>query len=435
MFHVAQLVLLFAEAVLVGGLMLLLFWCRRYIGLPALFVGIGALQYFQVLLAGTVFVELLPGIWGSPGSVVLFPATVFAVLLVYAHGDAAETRKLAYGIVISNIALFALSLLVGQHLAFPGHQNPLNVPLGFFTQNARVVAAGTVALLVDIVALIVMFEFVSRWTSRSLFTQAWASLVAVMAVDSVVFAVGAFAGQANMTEVMVSGFAGKALFSTVYALLLVGYASFIEVPGHIPMADGTFSDVFQMLTYRQRYEEASRLVARDSLTGLFNRGYLDEYLPKQMAHAARNAEPTSLVLIDADNLKTVNDQFGHPAGDRLICFVADVLRDFVRQSDTACRYGGDEFAVVLTSADEQAARVFSERLLERVVEGSARIDPPFPWGRVSVTMGLATGPSEARTVSDLVELADRRLYEGKRTGGGCVRGAFNSDGSLQGVGQ
>jgi diguanylate cyclase (GGDEF)-like protein len=422
MVHVAQLTILTAEAFLVGSLILLLFWLRRFIGLPALYVGVGALQYFQVMLAGLVFVEVLPGIWGSPGSMVFFPATVFAVLLVYAHADAGETRKLAYGLVISNVALFVLSLAAGQHLRFDGHQNPLQLSTGFFSQNARVVAVGTTALLIDVLALIVIFEAISRWTSRSLFTQAWASLVGVMAIDSLVFGVGVFAGQPTMSQAVISGFVGKAIFSSAYAALLVAYARCVEVPGHVPLVDRGVAGVFQMLTYRKRYEEARQLVARDALTGLFNRGYFDEYLPKQLAHAARSHEPTSLVLIDVDNLKTVNDRHGHQAGDALIRFVAATLRDFVRQSDTACRYGGDEFAVVLTSADGPAARIFSERLLERIVEGSKRPEASLACEQAAVTIGIATAPTEARTVGDLIGLADRRLYEGKRGGRARVTG-------------
>jgi diguanylate cyclase (GGDEF)-like protein len=178
-----------------------------------------------------------------------------------------------------------------------------------------------------------------------------------------------------------------------------------------------------MLTYRQRYEEARVRATRDSLTRLFNRGHFDEYASKQLAQGLRNNEPTSLVLIDADNLKEVNDRFGHLAGDRFICFIADALRELVRKSDTACRFGGDEFAVVLTSADERAAQVFADRFLEFVVTQSRTAHPPLPWGGVTVTLGVATCPAEATTVIDLVRLADERLDEGKRAGGGRVTGA------------
>jgi diguanylate cyclase (GGDEF)-like protein len=419
-----QLIILLAEAATVGGLVLLLFWLRRFIGLTPLFIALGAFQYLQVVLAASVYVELLDGVWVSPGSVVLFPATIFAVLLIYVEEDARETRKLAYGVVISNIALFVVSLLAGQHLVFAGHQNLLRLDMSLFAQSSRIVAAGTVALFLDIIGTIVAFEFVSRWTRRWLFVQVWSALVAIMLLDSVVFSTGAFFGQPNYGDVLVSGFIGKVVFATFYTLLLVGYARLVEVPGHAPLADGaSFSDVFQMLTYRQRYEEARVRATRDSLTRLFNRGHFDEYASKQLAQGLRNNEPTSLVLIDADNLKEVNDRFGHLAGDRFICFIADALRELVRKSDTACRFGGDEFAVVLTSADERAAQVFADRFLEFVVTQSRTAHPPLPWGGVTVTLGVATCPAEATTVIDLVRLADERLYEGKRAGGGRVTGA------------
>jgi len=419
-----QLIILLAEAALVGGQVLLLFWLRRFIGLTPLFIAIGAFQYLQVVLAASVYVELFDDVWVSPGSVVLFPATIFAVLLIYVQEDAHETRKLAYGVVISNIALFAVSLLAGQHLAFADHRNLLNLDRSLFAQSARIVAAGTVALFLDIIGTIVAFEFVSRWIRRSLFAQVWFSLVAIMLLDSVVFATGAFFEQPNYGDVLVSGFVGKGIFATCYTLLLVGYARLVEVPGHAPLADGaSFADVFHILTYRQRYEEARLQAMRDPLTRLFNRGYFDDYVSKQIASASRNNEPTSLVFIDADNLKEVNDRFGHLVGDRFICFIADTLREFVRTSDIACRYGGDEFAVVLTSTDEGAAQFFAERFLERVVTESRAADPRLPWGGVTVTLGVATSPAEADTVSDLVRLADQRLYEGKRAGGGRVTGA------------
>ena len=251
-----QLVILFAEAVLTGSSVLLLFWLRRFFGLTPLLVAVGALQYLQILLAATVYVELLPGEWVSPGSVVLFPATVFAVLLVYVQEDAHATRRLAYGVLMSNLLLFVMSALAGQHLAFPGHQNPLNLDPRVFAQGLRINAAGTVALFLDIIGTIVAFEFVSRWTSRSLFAQVWTAMMAVMAFDSVVFATGAFVGEPNYLDVMVSGFLGKALFATCYTVLLVGYARLVEMPGQSATGEVTVADAFQILSYRHRYEQA-----------------------------------------------------------------------------------------------------------------------------------------------------------------------------------
>lgn len=415
-----QLAILLGDAALVGGLVLLLFWLRRYIGLNSLFVAIGAIQYLQVVLAASVYVEILPGIWVSPGSAALFPATIFAVLLIYVEGDAEETRTLAYSVVISNLVLFAISTLAAQHLNADAHRNPLNLPAALFEQNSRIVVAGTAALFVDIVGLIVVFEAIGGWIKGSLFMRIWLSLLLVMALDSLLFATGAFLGQGNVLEVMAQGLVGKAITSTFYSGLLVAYARLIEVPGRGPAVESAMADVFQILTYRQRYEAARTQAIRDPLTGLFNRAYLEEFCPKQLAHARRSAEPTSLVIIDADGLKRANDSHGHHAGDRLLCFIADMLREVVRASDTACRYGGDEFAVVLTSADARAARIFSDRLLARVIERSRAMEPPFPWGHVSVTIGISTSPTEAASMAELLSVADGRLYQGKRAGGGRV---------------
>jgi len=418
-----QLAILLGDAALVGGLVLLLFWLRRYSGLNSLFVAIGAIQYLQVVLAASIYVEILPGIWVSPGSAALFPATIFAALLIYVEGDARETRTLAYSVVVSNIVLFAVSTLAATHLSLDHNRNLLNLPEALFRQNSRIVAAGTVALLLDFIGLIVVFEAMSRWIKRSLFCRLWFTLLLIMALDSVVFATGAFLGRGNLVDAIVSGFVGKAIVATFYSGLLVGYARLIEKPEQVPTREGAMADAFEFLTYRQRYEEARTQAMRDSLTGLFNRGYFDETLPHLLAHARRRSEPMSLVLLDADGLKRTNDRFGHQAGDRLIRFIADMLREVVRSADTACRYGGDEFAVVLTSADERAARIFGDRLLERIVERSRTMSPALVSGTVTVTIGIATHPIEAESMTELIALADRRLYEGKRAGGARVTGA------------
>ena len=415
-----QLAILLGDAALVGGLVLLLFRLRHHIGLNSLFVAIGAIQYLQVVLAASVYVEILPNVWVSPGSAALFPATIFAVLLIYVEGDAHETRSLAYSVVISNLVLFAVSTLAAQHLSADHHRNPLNLPAALFRQNSRIVIAGTVALFVDIVALIVVFEAISRWSPRALFLRVWGTVILIMALDSALFATGAFLGQGNVLEVMGQGFIGKAIVASFYSGLLVAYMRFIEVPGRGARVEGGMGDVFQLLTYRQRYEAARTLAIRDRLTGLFNRGYLEEYLPKHLAHAKRTGEPTSLVMIDADRLKVANDRYGHQAGDRLLGFIAEMLREVVRTSDTACRYGGDEFAVVLTSANQRAARIFADRLLERLIDRSTAMSPPFPWGVVTVTIGISTWPYEVDSMAELMALADSRLYEGKRAGGARV---------------
>ena len=130
----------------------------------------------------------------------------------------------------------------------------------------------------------------------------------------------------------------------------------------------------------------------------------------------------SLVLIDVDDLKQTNDRYGHQAGDQLLRFVAEQLSRMVRSSDAACRYGGDEFVVVLTNADANAARIFTERLLELVRTRSEALSPAPPWAPATATAGIATYPVDGLTVDVLVDRADSRLYRGKRDGGARIGG-------------
>ena len=120
-----HLALLIAQASLAGGLVLLLFWLRRRIGFAPLYLVVGAFQYLQLVLTASVRVEILPGLAVSPGTVVLFPLTIVVVLLTYIELDAEETRKVAYGVVIANLAVYALATLARRHLIIDGHD-----PLG-----------------------------------------------------------------------------------------------------------------------------------------------------------------------------------------------------------------------------------------------------------------------------------------------------------------
>ena len=412
-----HLLLLIAEATLAGGLVLFLFWLRRFMGLTPLYLTIGAFQYLQVVLASSVQVEMAPGFLVNPGSAVLFPLTIFVVLLTYIERDAAETRKLAYGIVIANVALYVVSMLAAQHVGVDGHRNPLGLPVELLAQSARINLVGTLALFLDVVAVIVVFEQVSRWVRSSLFLRLWLSVLVVMVLDSLLFTTGVFVGNPNFVTILAALVVAKSIATTYYAGLIAVYARLIETPGEKAPEDGPMHDLFHGLTYRQRYEQARSRMTRDALTGLFNRGYFDETAPRHLAHANRAVHQMSLVMLDVDRLKATNDRHGHQAGDALLTFVARQVEQMVRSSDVACRYGGDEFIVVLTTADARAARIFSERLLDLVRTRSLEQAPVPPWAPATVTIGLAVYPDDGLTLPELVLRADERLYAGKRQGG------------------
>jgi NCS2 family nucleobase:cation symporter-2 len=169
---------------------------------------------------------------------------------------------------------------------------------------------------------------------------------------------------------------------------------------------------------RQRRHAAAESTpgSRDALTGLFNRGFFDEVLPLELAASDRQALPTSLLLIDLDHFKSINDRFGHPEGDRVLKEFAEALRDSLRAADVACRIGGEEFAVILPQAAGPAARQLAERIRERMLERLRATDSPLARDGVTATAGIATFPIEGETAEELIGVADERLYEGKRAG-------------------
>ncbi len=412
--HVA---LLIAEAATVGGILLFLFRLRGVIGLAPLYLVVGALQYLQIVFAALVRFEVAPGIIISPAAVVLFPVTTVVVLLTYVERDAEETRKFAYGIVIANLALYAVSGFVGLHLIAEGGHPPEGLPSGLFAQSWRTALVSTTMLFVDVIGAVVAYELVSRYLSRSLFLRLWASSVIVMALDSVLFTTGAFYGRDGFVSILVSGFVAKCAGATFYSALVAGYVRWLDEPRTYSGAEMTGADVFQWLTYRQRYEEARSLMARDSLTGLYNRSFFDDHAQRQVAQAVRAKHQMSLVMIDVDRLKEVNDRHGHRVGDDLIRTVANTLKQCVRAADAACRYGGDEFVVVLSTASPESAAVFSNRVLQDLA-AAAGDDQALPaWAPASVSIGVATCPDDGTTVEDLVNCADARLYSAKAQGG------------------
>ena len=414
-------VLLAAQAAFCGGVVLALFHQRRRVGLGPLYLVLGSLQFAQFVLAVSIRVQLAPGFSISPATAVLFPLTVVVVLLTYVEDDAEATRSLAYGIVICNLTVYAVTTMTGQHLRYPGHDNVLGLAPDAVQQPGRIILASSLAIVADLVGAIVFFEALSRRVT-SLFLRLWTTAALVMVLDSVLFTTLAFAPRRAYWSILASGLVAKMAGATFYAALTAWYVKTFEQPKSAAGGTAGRGDVFAWLTYRQRYEEARTLMARDALTGLYNRGYFDEVAPRQLAHADRARHPMSLVLVDIDRLKIANDRFGHEAGDDLVRAVAGEIHQMVRTSDAACRYGGDEFVVVLTNADEAAARIFAERLAHNVETATAAAEPRAPWAPATVSIGLATYPADGTSLRDLLRTADERLYDSKRRGGGHVTG-------------
>jgi diguanylate cyclase (GGDEF)-like protein len=167
---------------------------------------------------------------------------------------------------------------------------------------------------------------------------------------------------------------------------------------------------------RDLFQELSQ---RDSLTNLVNDRTFRHHYERAVAHAARFHEPLSLLILDVDQLKALNDELGHSFGSAALQRVAHVLEQSKRVADVAARWGGDEFVLLMSGAGAEAARRQAETILERLRDAPVELG-----GRqrsISVTIGVAT--VAAGGGEDLFEAADRALYAGKRAGRGQVRSA------------
>ncbi len=162
-------------------------------------------------------------------------------------------------------------------------------------------------------------------------------------------------------------------------------------------------------------ETLKKQALRDPLTGLHNRRYLDEMLIKEFARAKRGNYPLSIILLDMDNLKDFNDNGGHITGDHALKTIASQLRVFTRQEDTVCRYGGDEFAIILPKTTGTDAFIRTEELRERMMELTLlyRAEQTL---RISFSAGIATYPTHGETIDEIFNFADVALYRAKLKG-------------------
>ena len=161
----------------------------------------------------------------------------------------------------------------------------------------------------------------------------------------------------------------------------------------------------------------------DSLTGLGNHRRLFEVLQAEICRSNRTTREFSLMLLDLDGLKAINDQFGHVAGDRALCRVAQILRDCCRAIDVAARHGGDEFALVLPETGMAAATLVAQRICEL-------LDKEAETPALSVSIGIASHPKDAETIGTLLYAADKALYAMKDKRPGAARGAQGRESSL-----
>lgn len=168
-----------------------------------------------------------------------------------------------------------------------------------------------------------------------------------------------------------------------------------------------------------RYQTAMRLALLDPLTLLGNRAALDTALRRELQMAERHQHELSLLMVDVDFFKKINDEYGHHRGDLVLCEIAKGIQSACRGSDITFRYGGEEFVVVLGKTDAEGAKIIAERIRQQIAESHIKYNGKTIGTTVSI--GIATRHSnEKEHINDLFERADKALYIAKNSGRNCV---------------
>jgi diguanylate cyclase (GGDEF)-like protein len=171
------------------------------------------------------------------------------------------------------------------------------------------------------------------------------------------------------------------------------------------------------VNHSRLYVKSQREALRDSLTGVFNRRYFEMQFEREMNLAERTDQPLSLLIIDLDHFKSVNDNYGHGTGDDVLRTVSRLMKSRLRNFDTLARYGGEEFFIILPRTSTETALIVAERLRKTIAETEfSQCGNVAQCGNVTISIGVATFPTHAATGGDLKTIADRALYCAKGEG-------------------
>ena len=190
-------------------------------------------------------------------------------------------------------------------------------------------------------------------------------------------------------------------------------------PPKCPVGEASCEWLDEVDNLRQKIDELSALVSTDALTGLYNFRHFETVLQAEMDRSKRSGIPTSLVLVDADHFKAVNDTYGHETGNLALQHLADILRGEVRTTDLVCRYGGEEFAMIFPETHLNLAVKVADRIRERVARRPLVVDD----SEVGLTVSMGASVYMKTSVldrNDFVASVDKYLYEAKQSGRNCI---------------
>jgi len=407
--------LLALQATVYFGVMAALLRARRVYGVGLFVCALGVMHFLETYLAAVFFIELPFGLL-SPGSTVLFSGKLMMFLLLYIREDAETVRQPIYGLFIGNLLLVVLALILRLHTTvvhLPGDGPNLQ----FVDQMGVLMVWGTLLLFIDCIALILLYEQFARRLRRNAVLAAFLSAAAVLSFDQVAFYPALRITSGVPFSALTGGWVAKMGAAALYSLLIGVYLRWVETDGE-RRGSRRIRDVFETLTYRNRYEDLLRRSLIDELTGVRNRSAFEQACRDWLTRSAPDGQAVTLVMIDIDRFKAINDSLGHAAGDEVLRSVGQTLEANMRAGDLVFRYGGEEFALVLKGLSPDEAVAFAERL-RRAVASDVR---SMSGEGVTVSVGVANSAFGGGDLRSLLDRADQRLYQAKRLGRNRVVG-------------
>ncbi|WP_299817757.1 diguanylate cyclase [uncultured Roseibium sp.] len=407
--------LLFAQAAVYFTVMMALLRARRVIGIGVFMCALGVMHFLETYLASIFYIELPFGIV-SPGSTVLFSGKLLMILLLYIREDALVVRQPIYGLLIGNFLIVALVMILRNHetIIVTEGRSP---DIAFVDEMGFLMVWGTLLLFIDAIAIIVLYERIGKWFGGNLGLRFLVCGALVLTFDQAGFFLALHYVSDAPWHVFFGGWVAKMVATIVYSGLLLAYLKYFDNEDSW-LSTRPLQDVFQVLTYRERYKQLLEASIRDHLTGTLDRSQYAEKGPGIIARNLEEKRPVSLLVIDIDHFKLVNDRYGHQAGDEVLKLVARLLAENLRTDDHLYRVGGEEFVLLCERLPVDGAASLADRL-RRMIERFSKVYLPE---KVTVSIGVSSAPEDGRTLEALFKRADLRLYAAKEGGRNRVCG-------------
>jgi len=412
--------LLIAQAAVYFTVMMSLLQARHSIGIGVFMCALGVMHFLETYLASVFYIELPFGII-SPGSTILFSGKLLMILLLYIREDALVVRQPIYGLLIGNFLIVALVMILRSHDTVS--VIPDRVPdIRFVDEMGWLMVWGTILLFIDAIAIIVLYERIGDAFGRHL---GWRFLVCgavVLTFDQAGFYLALRYVSGAPLSVFFGGWAAKMVATLLYTGFFVAYLRFFDEKAKW-LTHRSFRDVFHVLTYRERYYDLLETSGRDHLTGVHHRRSYDLNGPKILQESLAAGRSITMLVIDIDHFKLVNDRLGHQAGDEVLKAIAGLLNENLRAEDHLYRFGGEEFVLLCDRLAPEAAMGMAERICKLIEKFSIIYLPE----KVTVSVGVASAPEDGDNLEALFQTADQRLYRAKHMGRNRVCGPAVQD--------